>query len=102
MIRAKYSPGPWFQKATKRREDGTVVIPIRSSDLTCICEVRWIESPEELNTGMANSSLVAAAPELLEALRLVLPLAEAYSHGSAADTEMHIRLARRAIAKADA
>jgi hypothetical protein len=86
----KHTPGPWlihkFNRSNKpesvRQEIATV------NDGTPICSLTGNE---------ANANLIAAAPELLVALKIAHAALTDGDHRSDGD----IRLARRAIAKAE-
>lgn len=87
--KAKHTPGPW------RRNGHT---SIESKD-------RWIASTDSggvkgFSEDVANAHLIAAAPELLEALKAALPhLQWANIHGSRCDEQ--IAQTQAAIAKAE-
>lgn len=91
MTKPKHTPGPWTLEGST----------IKGSDGGTICTFRYPIYP--LSTGpdeySSNARLIAAAPEMLEALKLTLKDLEA---GSAAEVAMlkSIRVARSAIAKA--
>jgi hypothetical protein len=63
-----HTPGPW------KYDDFYVVAAGEDEDV--ICEV-WV-------THKANAALIAAAPEMLEALKLSYPLLECSDEGEAA------------------
>lgn len=101
-MKAKHTPGPW-QLAEKynccdvRAVDGPYVASSNAS-----AAIRW-------DVKEANARLIAAAPELLEALNALLD-ADLYADGEGvcfikhADTdsgERAVKMARAAIAKAE-
>ena len=106
MTAPKHTPGPWSSDrmilgSSKDRRTGFVVngpeadpLPVRICDLRCSPE-----SPFAMTE--ANARLIAAAPELLEALKLALPVLQDHQNlyrsvnAAAAFTQ-----ARAAIAKA--
>jgi hypothetical protein len=80
--RSKHTPGPWeiVREMNGRPIHESLGTPIKKTGHT----VAWVEfddlSPE---TSRANAALVAAAPELLEALRAAIPcLARAVVEGA--------------------
>ena len=90
---SNHTPGPWFfnddnDHITSELREGKAEI--------AICETGWSEPFE--SEQQANARLIAAAPELLEALQAMF--------AATADTEIHgvagspLELARYAIAKA--
>ena len=92
MSEAKFTPGPW----TKWRNS------VHSEDGICIAEcgnsVRTTHLSEEESE--ANTNLIAAAPELLEALEAIIKGLEASDEeGLIGHTEQIIN-AKAAIAKA--
>jgi hypothetical protein len=94
----KSTPGPW--KAQMRE--------FRQWEVVSTCETEWwIADASPYNERQeANARLIAAAPELLEALEAVLYWAEIAGDTTdkealAANEEASIALARAAIAKAE-
>lgn len=69
MTTAKHTPGPW-------RADRRSILSGEGLTLRCLAEVLSgaTDSPEEAD---ANQTLIAAAPELLSALRALLAAQEA-------------------------
>ena len=92
---SKHTPGPWYWSHDYKTCDGRATWSLIGSDgygiLSCDGEEN---SPQGLNDG-ANARLIAAAPELLEALKAVL----ANSLDSKGLADAH-KQARDAIAKA--
>src|SRR5688572_18125450 len=64
----KFTPGPWvtFDPETGRDDPDGLSVATPGPDGTCICDVEPGSSPGETH---ANARLIAAAPELLDALR---------------------------------
>ena len=102
--RPAHTPGPWEVggkvglycddvQITSNKEPVAIAVPRRSYDILSLAR----RSPAEL---AANARLIAAAPELLEALEAVIPDLEHYvaTHGPGPDKRL--ALARAAIAKA--
>lgn len=70
MSAPKHAPGPWSVVAS-RAHPATVVI--RGPDGSFIGNVAsWISDPNDALVAAANARLIAAAPELLEALEMVM------------------------------
>lgn len=100
-MRALHTPGPWVA-CDDDSMDGCDFIPIETEQPTgplcrIICEVR----PEDTDDGLtdvdsANARLIAAAPELLEALGLVW---DAYGFDPSIDSGIW-QTVQSAIAKA--
>ena len=94
---SKHTPGPWKAIGCEVYEDLT------GGDFICEIDRRTLDRPDTEN--VANARLIAAAPELLEALRALdahFASSKEVNHGYAcrADGEMH-SLVRAAIAKAE-
>lgn len=92
MSEFKHTPGPWLYI----HADGfTVRHPQIYSDIGPVCNATWLgeNKMEELR---ANAKLIAAAPDLLEAL---CGLVGCIDHGSD-NPEQKLKKARAAIAKA--
>jgi hypothetical protein len=65
-----HSPGPWNLVG---QFDAEVGVDIIAADLSSVCEVApFVE--EWTDQEIANARLIAAAPELLDTLKLVQPL----------------------------
>ena len=77
-MKAKHTPGPWYFEqdgdGPKRYWDKYIVAP-GGAGRVCTIDTPHASGPEEVK---ANSSLIAAAPELLEALRKSLIRLEFY------------------------
>jgi hypothetical protein len=69
--RASYTPGPW-QVAEGPDDMDDAVFLVRHGCGIRIAEVIAVDHPYMMRNGEANARLIAAAPELLEALQLVL------------------------------
>lgn len=105
MNEAKHTPGPW---AVSKGYDGSISVsatrPYRINNISAgtpiICDV--YQHPEfDSFSGAANARLIAAAPELLDALRGLLALEEENLHGyDDIDVCAEVQFARAAIAKA--
>ena len=99
MTKAKHTPGPWMLTEGNRFDKEMVITTQYRLDASigCICEM------DVYFTGLigieqeANARLIAAAPELLEALQNMLGLTEASDYMGAREIEQQ---ARAAIAKA--
>jgi len=88
------TPGPWVADKTSRS-----VGPISRDDdqsYGMVIPVAWIEFDPEIEIQAANQNIIAAAPELLEALHNMV---EAYQHEASIDNPALLE-ARAAIAKA--
>ena len=96
---SKHTPGPWILTEGNRFDKEMVITTQYRLDASigCICEM------DVYFTGLigieqeANARLIAAAPELLEALQNMLGLTEASDYMGAREIEQQ---ARAAIAKA--
>lgn len=94
-MNAKHTPGPW-QYAF---EGGTVAF-IVESDLTTVAKLSVTENTTAHAALPANSRLIAAAPELLEALQWMVDAFEPHASGSHENRADALRTARKAITKA--
>lgn len=83
-----YTPGPWSTTAPASYRIST------SADM--YFTQRWVGGANK-ETLTANARLIAAAPDLLEALQEAVSGLQAYASGATADT---LNKAREAIAKA--
>lgn len=85
-----YTPGPWYH------EDDD--LSIYANDNVVICEAPQHSTGEEF---MQNASLIAAAPELLAALREALTAATVQYNGDVvAEQRRVVAVIRAAISKA--
>lgn len=90
----KFTPGPWFVNRNSV-DCGAGKISIEVAGDYFICQVDESVSQE------ANAALIAAAPELLQALEAMLNADRAYEYGGYTESELAaINQARAAIAKA--
>lgn len=67
----KGTPGPWVASKTGRGIGPVSGIDDQSFGM--IIEVAYVEFDPEIEVQVANANLIAAAPELLEALKECLP-----------------------------
>lgn len=112
MSGAKHTPGPWIKEPGTNviwsaDEKGTPQIPIT----TAIHSKRPWHRKVDLEEVEANANLISAAPELLEALKVIVDSCKRYleEQGPMSEEEMWdpdyvspLTMARRAIAKAEA
>ena len=69
MTQFNGTPGPWFG------DNGRAIEPKSTEDdqsYGMIIPVGWVEFDPEIEVQVANQRIMAAAPELLEALQLML------------------------------
>lgn len=93
----EHTKGPW-KIATYTKHTGWA---IHAGEAGCIAE-RWYSlerTPEENLEMMANALLMAAAPELIAALKELMP--EGWGEDNTMDHMPGVKLARLAIAKAE-
>lgn len=93
MEEFKGTPGPWF------RDNGRAIGPKSAEDdqsYGMVTPVGWVEFDPEIDIQVANQQMMAAAPELLEALQNMV---EAYQYEASIDNPALLS-ARAAIAKA--
>lgn len=94
-IRPRFTPGPWFNGS-----DPHIVFADAGNPMQRIAKVTEF-MPEFHDESVANARLIAAAPELLEALeRIVAVLDRQLSSPLAAERSSPVGEARAAIAKA--
>lgn len=69
MKEFKGTPGPWF------RDNSRAIGPKSTEDdqsYGMVIPVGWVEFDPEIEVQVANQNIMAAAPELLEALQLLM------------------------------
>lgn len=108
---SKHTPGPWSAELMKigTIKRGTSAYVLLDGDEYNIAMISsWKSQPDTAAEAEANARLIAAAPELLEALEALLN-ADLYADGEGihfiknadtADGERAVQMARAAIAKA--
>lgn len=71
----KHTPGPWMTDGTSRQAFGQIGV-FGPGGVACVALIQPGCLPEDgrEDAAKANAYLVAAAPEMLEALRLALPI----------------------------
>ena len=98
MENFKGTPGPWVADKTSR-----AVGPISLDDdqsYGILIPVAWVEFDTEVEIQASNQNLIAAAPELLEALQRITPLYEALMRDCGLEHKEMIATSRAAINKA--
>ncbi len=95
---SKYTPGPWeviLGTTIIKDDDG-----VRKVITSCPDSTKYIDTVP-LEDNYANAQLISAAPELLEALILILPLAKGYvANNRVGSNERYLKIAEQAITKA--
>lgn len=87
-MEAKHTPGPWHSSSNDRA-NGLVIY---AKDGWAVADARVFHARHTLDEARANVRLIAAAPELLEALQAVVRVADRAT--------VEFDMARAAIAKA--
>ena len=88
------TPGPWIADKTSR-----AVGPISHDDdqsYGMVIPVAWVEFDPEVEIQASNQNLIAAAPELLEVLKLILSY---HDDGNCVLHKEDVSMARAAINK---
>ena len=101
MSNAKHTPGPWFIDHSMKRfaEPGHIAISAANHAVLAQVVVRMDDEDEDSGWLLANAHLIAAAPELLEALQRLSDQCERLRLSGQKETDAE-RKARAAIAKA--
>lgn len=95
MKEFKGTPGPWVASTTDRS-----IGPVSNDDdqsYGMILPVAWVEHDGDIGYQKPNAQLIAAAPELLEALQT---LNQAIDYGTSMDVVQAQEVAQDVIAKA--
>lgn len=105
---SKHTPGPWAVRrwSWPTQVEGSIHQVISADSFPTAFVPAWDKpEPGEVEAGdeaRANARLIAAAPELLEACKLIVSAFDALKPASAARNEpLQINAARAAIAKAE-
>lgn len=89
-----HTPGPW---TVDSNGPGHEVVLARGGRHA----IAAVQGPEDHGENLANARLIAAAPELLIALRVLIATSECSCEGETCDSECTHVLARAAIDKAE-
>lgn len=95
MKEFKGTPGPWIADKTSR-----AVGPVSHDDdqsYGILIPVAWVEFDQDMGIQASNQRLIAAAPELLEVLELILSY---HNDGNCVLHKEDVSMARAAINKA--
>ena len=101
---SKHTPGPWSAYVDRSTKTIAVDIgPDPHGGRPCIVDWTGFDGCDlPLNQRIANARLIAAAPDLLEALKDMLNAENTYPYGGMSESEIAaIQKARAAIAKAE-
>jgi hypothetical protein len=69
-VSALHTPGPWIVNPFRAQVDSQRLVD--GSDLLPVCQLLWPTDHRSEDETQANAYLIAAAPELLEALERIL------------------------------
>jgi hypothetical protein len=91
MNKEQFTPGPWF--ANKPYADKILITNEVSPSVRFICEIsKGITMDNFQQRDIANANLIAAAPDMYEALKKAVFLIQgymvAYGHGASATNEL--------------
>lgn len=92
--RAKHTPGPWHAESSGEPLAGWMVLARGQGN--CVCSTSNLKGRAE-----ANARLIAAAPELLDAAKLVLVDLDHYVSNHGPGPDVRLATLRAAIAKAE-
>jgi hypothetical protein len=92
----QHTPGPWELAERSGRSDSRLAAVLNDAESDAYIIISASDPDEE----SANARLIAAAPELLDALRQVVIEATESPNSDANRLELILELARAAIAKA--
>ena len=104
MTNREYTPGPWQMEVIKGGAFGTFLCITRGRGTDAILQIHWHNRPIN-EEDRANARLIAAAPELLTACKLLDSAYEAGEESGSVsweDLDNAWEHARMAIAKANA
>jgi hypothetical protein len=98
-METKHTPGPWQVSGVRQRGGDWYGHPVGPDGFNIALVAYSDRKPGEHVTSLADARLIAAAPDLLEALQTITDCAEAGSLGVGMD--LWVKHARAAIAKAE-
>jgi hypothetical protein len=94
---SEHTPGPWHIWVS---DEGAFVLSSNAGDYSMVIAKRDVGTPNPAE-GIANALLIAAAPELLEALKHAVALYDRSMSPLEFAGTFDVNSARRAIAKAE-
>lgn len=100
-MQSKHTPGTWHTQSRSMCDNSLVVTADGGKEICLVRDRTLRDYSAEDREDMANSRLISAAPELLEALNALVSLAEGRWARPAFDSREPIDLARAAIAKTE-
>lgn len=96
---SKHTPGPWVAQRSPATHDGQYDFAIHGVKATVIAEAFGRDSRGNIVAAEANARLIAAAPDLLEALRWFIEDIDG-THTEMLDFDANVTRSRAALAKA--
>ena len=72
VVKPKHTPGPWFVQAEEAQTNGIESLGVVSDNGEIIAEIYIADIHGEPNLGRANARLIAASPELLEHVNVLI------------------------------
>jgi hypothetical protein len=93
---SKHTPGPWAVHPVRARVDA-----FNSGDALPVCELLWPTDERTEEETEANAALIAAAPDLLEALQRLRNEAKLTGLDQQAGWDAWFAMADEALAKAE-
>lgn len=91
MADAKHSPGPWQSHPIEKRQ-GLPYVPVSAETLIARVYSKHFGDDDQ---AAANGRLIAAAPELLEALRAIVAAQAMSSYGDSSDFVWPVQTMRK-------
>lgn len=91
MKEFKGTPGPWF------RDNSRAIGPKSTEDdqsYGMVIPVGWVDFDPEVEVQVANQNIMAAAPELLEALEMLVVFTTPTKRNAAALNKAHSAIAK--------
>ena len=95
---AQHTPGPWY---IDRYHNQVLIVDASGNQVANCAPARWTNRDEQVPLAEANARLIAAAPDLLDALKMSESAVEQLCTGQdAANCWVTLATIRAAIAKA--